>query len=130
MKSSLSFNGILIAAVVLLAASAFAANKGSLDLQHPASVAGKQLATGTYTVRWEGTGDQVDLKIYQGKNVVISAPARVVKIQGKSANNSAVLQNNPDGSSTVSEIRFGGKDFALQLSSDASGAGSASGAAR
>ena len=87
-------------------------------------------ATGTYTVRWEGTGDQVDLKIYQGKNVVISAPARVVKIQGKSANNSAVLQNNPDGSSTVSEIRFGGKDFALQLSSDASGAGSASGAAR
>ena len=128
MNSNLGLKGTLIAAVVLLAGSAFAADKGPLDLQHPTNVAGKQLKTGSYTVRWEGTGDQVDLKIYQGKNVVASTPARVVKIEHKSVNNSTVTQTNPDGSSTLSQIRFGGKDFALELSNDASGAGSASAA--
>ena len=83
MKSNLgsSLKGIFLSVMVLAAGSALAASKGSLELQHPTSVAGKQLAKGNYTVRWDGTGDQVDLKIYQGKNVVASTPARVVKVE-------------------------------------------------
>ena len=124
-----SFKGTLLAAVVLLAGSALAASKGSLELQHPTNVAGKQLNAGTYTVQWEGTGDQVELKLYQGKNVVASTSARVVKEGRPAARASAVVVANGDGTSSLSEIRFRGKDFALQLSNEGGGSG-ASGATR
>jgi hypothetical protein len=125
-KSGLTFKGTLLAAVVLIAATTFAAsNKGSLELQHPASVAGKQLATGDYTVRWEGTGDQVELKIYHGKDVVISTPARLVQVEHPVANNSAVVNTNPDGTFSLSQIRFGGKHFALEIPAGGEGASGA-----
>jgi hypothetical protein len=115
-KSGLSLKGTLLVAVVLIAANAFAAsNKGSLELQHPASVAGKQLATGNYTLRWEGTGDQVELKIYHGKDVVVSTPAKLVEVEHPNANNSAVMNNNSDGTFSLSQIRFGGKHYALEI---------------
>jgi hypothetical protein len=127
-NSGSSLRGVLLAAIVLLAGSAFAANnKGSLELQHPTSVAGKQLASGNYNLRWEGAGDDVQLKIYQGKSVVASTPARVVKVDHRPQGNSAVINNNSDGTSTLSEIRFGGKDYALQIVNDGGGA-AASGA--
>lgn len=130
MKShfGLSLKSVFLAVTVLAAGSALAANKGSLELQHPTTVAGKQLAVGSYTVQWEGSGDQVDLKIYQGKNVVASAPARVLKIDRPIASNSAVVSANPDKTYTLSEIRFAGKKFALDIVNDASSGAGASGA--
>jgi hypothetical protein len=125
-KSSLK--GIFLAAVVLAAGNALAASRGSLELQHPTTVGGKQLATGNYTVQWDGTGDQVELKVYKGKNVVASTSARVVKVEHP-AHNAAITIANGDGTSSLSEILFGGKDFALQLSNEGGGSG-ASGAAR
>lgn len=123
-KSGLNIKGSLLAALVVLATTAFAASKGSLELQHPTNVAGTKLSSGNYTVRWDGSGDQVDLKIYQGKNVVASTPARVVKMEHKPVNNSALVTSNSDGSFSLSEIRFGGKDFALQIGGEGSGAAS------
>lgn len=130
-KSGLSAKGFLLTAVLMVAGAAFAApNKGSLDLPHPASVAGKQLASGSYSLRWEGTGDQVDLKIYQGKNVVVSVPAKVVKLDHPTANNSAVVTSGSDGTYSLSQIRFGHKDFALEIVNDAAGSSSGAGASR
>ena len=124
-----SLKGIVLATVVLLAGSAFAANdnKGSMELQNPTNVAGKQLNKGNYNLRWEGTGDQVELKIYQGKNLVASTPAKVLKVENPLSNNSAVVNKNPDGTSSLAEVRFGGKKYALQIVSD--GGSSASGGA-
>jgi hypothetical protein len=129
MKShlGLSLKSIFLAVTVLAAGSALAANKGSLELQHPTIIAGKQLAGGSYTVQWEGSGDQVDLKIYHGKNVVASTPARVLKVDHPAASNSAVVAANPDNTYTLSEIRFAGKNFALGIANDASGAGASGG---
>jgi hypothetical protein len=130
-KYGLSIKGFLLTALVLVAGVAFAAgNKGSLDLQHPTNVAGKQLASGSYSLRWDGTGDQVDLKIYQGKNVVASVPAKVVKVDHRASNNSAVLNSNSDGSYSLAQIRFGGKDYALDIVNDGSSGSSAAGASR
>jgi hypothetical protein len=123
-----SLKHIFLAAVVLVAGSALASSKGSLELQHPTSVAGKQLASGNYIVRWEGTGDQVELKIYQGKNVVLSTPARVVKVENPATMDSAVVVANSDKTFSLSEIRFGGKKFALAITSDATGAAAGAGA--
>jgi hypothetical protein len=110
----------------MLAGSAFAANKGSLQLQHETGVAGKQLPAGEYMLRWDGAGDQVDLKIYQGKKMVLDTPVRVVKIN-RTSSNSAVVNTDADGKLTLSQIRFGGKDYALEIVSDSAGAGSGSG---
>ena len=129
MKShlGLSLKSFFLAMTVLAAGSALAANKGSLELQHPTTVAGKQLAMGSYTVQWEGNGDQVDLKIYQGKNVVASTPARVLKVDHPISSNSAVVATNADKTYTLSEIRFAGKKFALGIMNDGGGAGASGG---
>lgn len=121
--------GCTLAAVMLFAASTFAATKGSLELQHQTSVGGKQLPKGNYTLQWDGNGDQVELKVYQGKTEVASTTAKVVKVERRPASNSAVTTANGDGSSSLSEIRFRGKDYALQLSGEGGGSG-ASGSAR
>lgn len=127
LKSSLK--NIFLAAVVLAAGSAAAASKGSLELQHPTQVGGKQLNSGNYTVQWDGTGDQVELKIYKGKDVVASTSARVVKV-GHTANDAAVVSAKGDGTSSLVQIRFRGKEFAFDLSDDLGASGAAAGASR
>ncbi len=129
MNAAKNLKGIFLAVVVLVAGSAFAASKGSLELQHPTSVGGKQLASGNYTVQWDGTGDQVELKIFQGKNAVATTSARVVKVERRQPHNAAITVTNGDGTSALSQIVFGGKDYALEVSSEG-GASGAAGAAR
>jgi hypothetical protein len=119
--------GSLLAVLMLFAVSAFAASKGALQLQHPTNVAGKQLATGSYTVQWDGTGDQVDLKVYQGKKEVASTSARVVKIDHPANYDQTITSAGSDGSSALTEIRFRGK--ALRLNGEG-GSSSSSGAAQ
>jgi hypothetical protein len=110
-----SSKGILLLAMVLAGGRALASSKGSLELPQAATIAGQKLASGSYTVRWEGAGDQVQLKIYQGNKVVASTAARVVKVEHPIASDSAVLEANPDGTSAISEIRFGRKKYVLRI---------------
>ncbi len=124
-----SLKGILLAGVILLAGSALAASKGSLELQEPATVAGTQLKSGTYTVQWEGTGDQVQLKIYQGKKEIASTQARMVPLEKPLQRDATLLRRNDEGTLTVTRINFGGKKFALEISNDGGSSGVA-GAAR
>jgi hypothetical protein len=125
LKVKRSLKGILLAGVVLLAASALAASKGPLELQEPASVAGTQLKSGVYTVQWEGTGDQVQLKIYQGKKEVASTSAKMVMLDKPVDRDATLIRRNDDGTLAVTRINFGGKKFALELSGDGGGAGGA-----
>jgi hypothetical protein len=125
LKSKCSLKGILLAGVVLLAGSALAASKGPLELREPATVAGTQLKTGTYTVQWDGSGDQVQVKIYQGKKEVASTSARVVTLDKPLQRDGTLLRRNDDGTLTVTRINFGKKNFALEISGDGGGSGSA-----
>jgi hypothetical protein len=128
-NASRSLKSIFLAAVVVVATSGFAASKGSVELQHPTNVGGKQLASGSYRVQWEGTGDQVELKFYQGKNVVASTSARLVTLERPLPNDAILVSANGDGSASLSRINFGGKKYALEIAGEA-GASGASGAAR
>ena len=51
MKTSKS---LFLGLALLLATSAFAANKGSLTVQEPMTVNGTQLKPGDYKVQWDG----------------------------------------------------------------------------
>jgi hypothetical protein len=127
MKASQIFKGSLLALALLLSTGAFAANKGSLQVFDTVAVAGKQLKPGTYKLQWDGNGSEVELSILQGKNVVATVPARVVTLPNTSEHDEAVLNRNPDGSTTLSEVRFSGKTYALDVTSDAASSGASSG---
>lgn len=115
MKVSRISKGLLLGLALLLATSAFAANKGSLSVVDPVTIAGKQLAAGQYKVSWDGSGSSVQLNIMQGKNVVATVPARVIELNNAPNSDSAVVSSNGDGSKTLSQIRFSGKKFALAI---------------
>ena len=126
MTTSKSF---FLGLALLLATSAFAANKGSLSVQEPVTINGTQLKPGDYKVQWDGTGDQVELRIYQGKNVVASTSARLVTVEHPFPSDAVLVTTNGDGSMSLSRITFGGKKYALEIAGEA-GASGAAGAAR
>lgn len=109
---------LVLASAILLASTALAANKGSLNLSEPVNISGTQLKAGSYSVRWEGNGPNVELKIMRGKQVVASSPARLVELSSSANNDAAVFKNNGDGSRSLSEIRFYGKKQALAIGSE------------
>ena len=129
MNFAKTFKGLVLGSALLLATSAFAASKGPLQLTAPASVAGKQLAAGDYTVKWDGNGPSVQVEIIKGKQVVATVPAQVVTLDHASSYDSAVVNTDGSGGRVLSQIRFSGKKMALSVGGEggaASGAGSSS----
>jgi hypothetical protein len=119
MKSSRISKGLLLGLALLLATSAFAANKGSLMVSDPVTVSGKSLAAGEYTVKWEGNGPNVELSFLHGNKVIATTPARLIDLDRSAYSNTSVVKRNDDGSRTLSEIRFAGKKYALALGAEA-----------
>ena len=118
MKLSILSKSLVLGMALLLATTAFAANKGSLSVSDSVKVAGTQLKPGAYKLSWEGTGQNVELTISQGKNVVAKTQARMIDLNSASRSDAAVVSNNSDGSKSLSEIRFGGKKYALAIASE------------
>jgi hypothetical protein len=126
MKFATVSKSLVLGLALLLASSAFAATKGSLQISKPVNVNGTTLKPGDYKVQWEGAGPNVELSILQGKNVVAKVPARVVELQAASSSDAAVTRSDDSGASTLAGLRFQGKKFALELgeASDGMQAGS------
>jgi hypothetical protein len=118
MKFANISKGLLLGLALLLATSALAANSGSMQLQGPVTVSGKQLRAGEYSVKWDGNGPNVELSILKGNKVVATTPARLIDLSEKPNRDAAVIQNNGDGSKTLAEIHFSGKKYALAIGSD------------
>lgn len=128
MKFANVSKGLLLGLTLLLASSVFAASKkGSLQTMSDVTVSGKTLPAGDYSLRWDGTGSNVQLNILKGKRVVATTPARLVQMNQSANSDAAVLRNNTDGSKSLSEVRFGGRKYALQIGQE-SGSAEAEGA--
>jgi len=111
---------LLLGLALLLATSAFASNKGSLQLNEAVNVSGKQLAAGDYTVKWDGAGPNVQASIMKGRNVVATVPAHLVDLDRAPGSDAAVTTSNADGSRSLTQIRFSGKKAALAIGEEAS----------
>jgi len=107
---------VVLGLAVLLATSAFASNKGSLQLRETAEVNGQQLAPGEYQVRWDGSGSSVEVSFMQGKKEVAKTSAKVVSLDQSSGYDAAVI-DHANGRASVSEVRFAGKKVALSIGS-------------
>ena len=107
----------VLGAAFLFTTSAFAQNenKGKLSVPETITVEGKQLPPGNYKVEWQGTGPNVEVKILKGKETVVTAPARLVQSQTKTAVDSYGATKQQDGSRVLSAIYFGGKTYSLEL---------------
>ena len=126
MKFATVSKSVMLGLAVLLASSAFAATKGTLQISHPVTVNGTQLKPGDYKVEWDGSGPNVEVSISQGKNVIAKTSAHVVDLTAAPTNSAAVTRTNSDGSSSLAGARFGGKKIALEFgeASDSMQAGS------
>jgi hypothetical protein len=106
---------LVVGLALLLASSAFAGTKGSLQLNSTVNVNGTELKPGDYKIQWEGSGPNVELSILQGKNVVAKVPAHVVELDRPASYDAAVTRQNGSGASSLAGVRFQGKKTALDL---------------
>jgi hypothetical protein len=120
MKFATISKSLLMAAALLLATSAFAASKASLELNNPVTLNGTTLKPGDYKLQWDGAGPNVQLTILKGKNVVAKTPARVVDLPSPAENNAAITMKNDSGPNSLTGVRFQGKKYALDLSQQSS----------
>ena len=120
---------VLPALALLLTTGAFAANKankGSIELDQPATIGAHQLAPGEYKLTWDGTGPNVDLMILSHGKLVATVPARVLELSRPQPSNAYEAHTNADGSQSLTEIDFGGKRYALAFGDEATMTESAS----
>jgi hypothetical protein len=114
-KLSKSFQSLLIGSAFLLSADAFAANKGTLHVSAPETIAGERLKAGDYTVRWEGTGPDVQLRIMRGAKVIATSSARLISLESAPTSDSVVVTSDGHGNLILSQIFFSGQRTALQV---------------
>ena len=109
---------LVLALAVMVATSAFAgssSSKGSLHLSDAAQVNGQAIPAGDYQLRWEGTGENVEVSVMQGKKVVTKTAAKLVEVKDKFDRDATVVDRGA-ATPTVTEVRFAGKKYALILS--------------
>jgi hypothetical protein len=115
MKFATVSKSLVLGLAVLLASSAFAGTKASLQLNNPVMVNGTTLKAGDYKVQWEGSGPNVEVSILQGKNVVAKTQAHVIELPSAANNDAAVTLKHEKGPNSLTGIRFQGKKTALEL---------------
>jgi hypothetical protein len=121
MKFSLFSKSLIATMALALATFAYAAgtvHKGSLHVSEPVQVNGKQLPPGDYTVTWEGEGPSVNLHISRDRKELASAAARVVPLNQK-VNEDTALTSDNQGQRELTAMRFSGKQFELDITGDA-----------
>ena len=114
MKLNNLAKSVVLGLAVLLASSAFASNKGSLEVAESVEVNGQQLNPGDYQLRWDGTGSNVKVSFLKGGKEVVKASAQLVELDKPAGYSSAVIDQS-NGKASISMVRFAGKKYALQI---------------
>ncbi|HXR38869.1 MAG TPA: hypothetical protein VN776_07235 [Terracidiphilus sp.] len=107
MRKATILNAMVIAGLLTLAVSAYAAN--TITLNSPATLNGKQLDAGQYEVKI--SGDNVTL--LRGKTEVATAKAKMEGRDSKARFNTVVTKANGGSLPSITEIQFEGKKQVL-----------------
>jgi hypothetical protein len=111
------FTAGLLTFSLLLAASAIAGNtnKGTLRVAETVTVGGKQLPAGKYQVEWAGSGSNVEVSIFDGKETVAKVPAQIIPLKKAEAASGYSTTTDTAGNKALTEIFFGGKKYQLSI---------------
>ncbi|HWZ97894.1 MAG TPA: hypothetical protein VN025_09050 [Candidatus Dormibacteraeota bacterium] len=111
--------GLLLGASLFLATAAFAGEKASVKVYENVKVNGKTLAPGKYDVEWDGTGDNAQLSIRQGKDTLATVPAKIVATKSAAASTGYATKGETDGSKSLTAVFVAGKKYTLELGQEA-----------
>jgi hypothetical protein len=111
------FSAAFLGGSLLLSASVFAAtaNRKSIHLYETINIGGKQLQAGDYKVEWTESGDSAQINILKGKDVVATLPAKVVSVNSPNKQDGYETSSAQDGSKTLKQIFFSGKNYDLEI---------------
>lgn len=110
MKLGIVCKILILGLTLSLAASAFAATTGTLELNRAVTVNGTELKAGVYKIHWEGSGPNMELSIMQGKTVLAKVPAHFVAQELPAAYDAAVTRENGNGSDSFDRRPISGKE--------------------
>jgi hypothetical protein len=116
MKSGKLYTSLVLGAAMLISATAFAAEKETVETQKAMTVNGNPLPAGKYTVTWDGSGPSVELKFTKGRNVVATVPALVVN--QKTVVSGGIVTKQENDSVVLTQIRPEGKKYVLTIGSE------------
>jgi hypothetical protein len=111
----LSHYVIAAAAVfLLLPLSAFAKSKdsGSLYVSTSTKFGNAQLKPGSYKVRWNGTGNQVNVDVLRRDKTVATSQAKLIELPKPASNNSVQTDTSTN---EIQQIDFSGQRQALVI---------------
>lgn len=111
--------GLLLGASLFLATAAFAGEKASVRVYESVKLNGKTLAPGKYDVEWDGTGDQVQLNIRQGKETIVTAPAKLTATKSAAASSGYSTKSEGDGTKSLTSVFVAGKKYTLEFGQEA-----------
>lgn len=113
--------GRYIAIVAVLASglslSAFAKDKSEtkVTFSDPVQVGSTQLKPGDYKLQWQGNGPDVQVQIVKGKDVVATAPAKLIENKASLGTN-AVTTGSNSSSKTLDQVDFDNGRQSLKFS--------------
>lgn len=109
------YSVLLLVATISLSLGTFAKdkNEGKFTIRDTVQVGSSQLKPGDYKVTWEGTGSNVQVKIFEGKNVVATTSARVVEKERPASANAVTVVTGTDGTKALDELAFGNRKETL-----------------
>ena len=122
MKTAKNIALALLSATLLVTA-ANAKNEASITLGGPTEVNSQQLKSGEYKVRWDGTGNSVQVQIVQGKKIVATSTAEVVPQAAAADHTQAILLMQDNGTRKLQRIDLPRQKVSLVFSDGSAGSG-------
>lgn len=96
-----------------LFADAKSKDSGKMNLANPTQIGSTQVAPGDYKVEWSGTGDNVQVNILKGKNVVATTEGKLVELPKAAENSSVTTKALDNDTRAIMEIQFDNKKQSL-----------------
>ncbi len=112
---TLSVTVFAIACFMAASSAAIARDFKSVVLNYNASVAGTQLASGKYNVKWETHSPEATVSFLQGNTVIATAEGKVVDRGTKYASDSVMYDETANGTRVIREIRFKGSSEVIEF---------------
>ena len=99
-----------------IAPLAMAAGRQSLnvDLKADTSIAGTKIPAGRYKISWT-TGPQAEVKVAQGKKVVVTTQGKLVEQARPADDDQVVSRKDATGAFAIAEVRLRGEKSVLVL---------------
>ena len=98
-------------------------DSGNLNLANSVQVGSTQVAPGDYKVEWNGTGDNVQVSILKGKNVVATTEGKLVELPKKADNNSVTTKALDNNARALMEIQFDNRTESLVFNQSGTASG-------